>query len=99
MDEPSGLTFNRHWRMAVWALRVGYTGLVAATAGLIMMSLGYTPWVLAVGVMIWLAAASFTLAGFLWSRCELPQPRPGLWSMRLMLVHDTVHGQSSALQS
>ena len=99
MDEPSELHDNGHWRMAVWALRMGYVGLFVAIAGLIVMSLGSTPWVLAVGVIIWLAAAAVTLAGFLWSRHELPEPRPGYWSMRLMLIRDTVHAQTSAERS
>ena len=77
--------------MAVWALRVGYVGLAVAIAGLIVMSLGSTRWVLAVGVIIWVATAAVTLAGFFWSRHELPEPRPGYWSMRFMLIHDTVH--------
>ena len=95
MDEPPELQSNRHWRMAIWALRVGYVGLAVAVAGLIVMSLGTTPWVLAVGVIIWLAAA-VTLAGFLWSLHELPEPRPGYWSMRFMLIRDTVDARSSA---
>ena len=99
MDEPPELHDNGHWRMAVWALRVGYVGLVVAIAGLILMWLGSTSWVLAVGVIIWLAAAAVTLAGFLWSRHELPQPRPRYWSMRFMLIHDTVHAQLSAPRS
>jgi hypothetical protein len=99
MDEPPELQSNRHWRMAVWALRVGYVGLAVAVAGLIVMSLGTTPWVLAVGVIIWLAAAAVTLAGFLWSRHELPEPRPGYWSMRFMLIHATVDARSSAQRS
>jgi hypothetical protein len=99
MDEPPELRYNGHWRMAVWALRVGYVGLAVAVAGLIVMSLGSTPWVLAVGVFIWLAAAAVTLAGFFWSRHELPEPRPGYWSMRFMLIHDTVHAQSWAQRS
>ncbi len=99
MDELLELQHNGHWRMAVWALRVGYVGLAVAIAGLIVMSLGSTLWVLAAGVIIWLAAAAATLAGFFWSRHELPEPRPGYWSMRFMLIHDTVHVQSSALRS
>src|SRR5665213_2734019 len=70
-----------------------------AIAGLIVMSLRSTPWVLAVGVIIWLAAAAVTLAEFFWSRHQLPEPRPGYWSMRFMLIHDTVHAQSSAQRS
>ena len=85
--------------MAVWALRVGYVGLAVAIAGLIVMSSGSTPWVLAVGVIIWLSAATVTLTGFLWFRHELPEPRPGYWSMRFMLIHDTVHARSSAQRS
>ena len=99
MDERPELQYNGHWRMAVWALRVGYVGLAVAIAGLIVMSLGPTPWVLAVGVFIWLAAGAVTLTGFLLSRHELPEPRPGYWSMRFMLIHDTVHAQSSAPRS
>jgi hypothetical protein len=85
--------------MAVWALRVGYVGLTFAMAGLIVMSLGFTPWVLAIGVIIWLASAIVTLAGFFRSRHELPEPRPGYWSMRFMLIHDTVHARSTAQTS
>jgi hypothetical protein len=99
MDEPSELQYNEHWRMAVWALRTGYVGLAVAIAGLIVMSSGSTPWVLAVGVFIWLAAAAVTLTGFFWSRHELPEPRPGYWSMRFMLIRDTVHAQSSVRRS
>jgi hypothetical protein len=78
---------------------VGYVGLAVAIAGLIVMSLGSTRWVLAVGVITWLLAAAVTLAGFFWSRQELPQPRPGYWSMRFMLIHDTVHARSPAPRS
>ena len=46
-----------------------------------------------VGVAIWLAAAAVTLIGFLWTRHDLPEPRPGCWSMRFMLVHDTFHSR------
>ena len=81
--------------MAVWALRVGYLALVLAIAGVILMSSGSTPWVLAVGVITWLAAAAVTLTGFFWARHELSAPRPGYWSMRFMLVRDTVHTLSS----
>jgi hypothetical protein len=50
-------------------------------------------------VIIWLAAVAVTAAGFFWSRHELSEPRPGYWSMRIMLIHDTVHAQSSILRS
>ena len=96
MDEPAELQRNRHWRMAVWALRVGYVGLAVAIAGLIVMLSGSTSWVLAVGVIIWLAAAVVTLTGIFWARHELPERRPGLWSMRFMLIRDSVHARSSA---
>jgi hypothetical protein len=96
MDEPPELQYNGHWRMAVWALRVEYVGLAVAIAGLIVMSLGSTPWILAAGLITWLAAAAaaVTLAGFFWSRHELPEPRSGYWSMRFMIIHDTVHARS-----
>ena len=80
----------------MWALRVGYLGLVVAIAGLVLMLSGSTPWVLAAGLIVWIAAAGVTLAGFFWARHELPDPRPGYWSMRFMLIRDTVHAQSSA---
>ncbi len=99
MDEPPELHYNGHWRMAVWALRAGYVGLAVAIVGLIVMSSGSTPWVLAVGVFMWLVAACVTLAGFFWSRHDLPEPRPGYWSMRFMLVHDSVHAKSSGQPS
>ena len=99
MDQPPELRNNPHWRMAVWALRMGYIGLAVAFAGLVVMSSGHRPWVLAVGVIIWLAAAALTLTGFFWSRHELPGQRPGLWSMRFMLIHDTVRAKSSAQPS
>jgi hypothetical protein len=99
MDEPPELQHNGHWRMAVWALRVGYFGLAVAIVGLIVMLSGSTPWVLAVGVIIWLATAAVTLTGVLWARHELPEPRVGLWPIRFMLIHDTVHARSSAQPS
>ncbi len=99
MDEPPELQHNEHWRMAVWALRVGYLGLAVAIAGLIVMLSGSTPWVLAVGEIIWLAAAAVTLTGFFWARHELSESRPGYWSMRFMLIHDTVHARSLAQPS
>lgn len=82
--------------MAVWALRTGYVGLAIGIVGLIVMSLGSTPWILAAGAIIWLAAAAVTLTGFFWTRRELSEPRPGWWSMRFMLIHDTVRPRSSA---
>jgi hypothetical protein len=93
MEERLELQHNRLWRMAVWALRVGYLGLAVALAGLIALAFGSTRWVLGVGVIIWLATVPVTLTSFLLARHELPEPRPRLWSMRLMLIHDSVHPQ------
>jgi hypothetical protein len=95
MEEPPELQHNRHWRMAVWSLRIGYIGLGVASVGLIMTLSGATPWVLAVGVIIWLATVPVTLTGFVRARHELPEPRPTFWSMRFMLIHDSTHAQSS----
>jgi hypothetical protein len=99
MDEPPELPLNRHWRMAVWALRLGFSALAVTIAGLIVIVSGSTRWVLAGGLIIWLAAAVVTLTGVLWARHELPEPRPGYWSMRFMLIHDTVHPRSPAQPS
>lgn len=99
LDEPPELEHYGHWRTAVWALRAGYIGLVVGAAGLIVMLSGSTPWVLAVGVIIWLGTVPVTLTGFLQTRHELPEPRPTLWSMRMMLIHDSVHALSSAQRS
>ena len=77
--------------MAVWALRVGYLALAVVIAGVIVLSSGSTPWVLAAGVIVWLAVAAVTLTGLLWARHEVPEPRPGFWSLRFMLIHDSLH--------
>jgi hypothetical protein len=81
--------------MAVWSLRVGYVGLAVAVAGLALLLSGSTPWVLAAGIVVWIASAGVTLAGFFWARHELPDPRPGYWPMRFMLISDTVHARPS----
>ena len=96
MDEPTELRNNRHWKMAVWALRLGYLGLAVVIVGIVVMWSGSTAWVLGAGVFIWLAAATVTLTGVFWARSELPEPRPGLWPMRWMLLRDTVHARRSA---
>jgi hypothetical protein len=89
--EPAELRSNRHWRMAVWALRLGYLALVVVLVGVVLTVSGSTPWVLAVGVITWLAASAVTLTAVLRARREIPEPRPGFWPMRWMLLHDTVH--------
>jgi hypothetical protein len=99
MEEPPELQRNRHWRLAVWALRVGYAALAVGIAGLIVLLSGSTPWVLAVGALMWIAAAAVTLTGFFIARRELPEPRPGWWAMRFMLIHDTVHALSPTERS
>jgi hypothetical protein len=96
MDEPPALQQNRHWRMAVWALRVGFVGLAVTLVGVIVLSSGSTPWVLAVGVVTWLGAAAVTVTGVFRARRELPPPRPGYWSLRFMVLHDTFHTRSPA---
>jgi len=99
MDEPAQLQHAGHWRMAVWALRVGYGALAIALVGLIVMLSGSTPWILATGVLLWLTTAVITMTGFFWARQELPAPRPGYWSMRFMLIRDSVRARSSAQPS
>jgi hypothetical protein len=99
VDEPPELQHNGYWRVAVWSLRVGYIGLAVAFAGLIVTLSGSTPWVLAVGVIIWLGTVAVTLTGFLRARHELPEPRPTFWSMPFMLIHDSTHALSRAERS
>jgi len=99
MDELAELHDNRHWRMAVWALRVGFAGLAIALGGLITVALGGTPWVLATGVVVWLASVAVMVTGFLWSRHELPGPRPGFWPIRSLLLRDTFHVRPGARRS
>ena len=81
--------------MAVWSLRGGFFGLAVAIAGIIVLSSGSTPWVLGAGVLIWLVAAAVTLTGVFRARRELPDPRPGLWPIRFMLIRDTVRARPS----
>ena len=94
VDGLPELHHDGYWRMAVWALRVGYLGLAVAFAGLIGLAFGSTAWIVAGGVIIWLATVPVTLTGFLWARQGLAEPRPRLWSMRLMLIHDSIHALS-----
>lgn len=96
MDEPAELQQNGHWRVAVWALRVGFLELAVAIVGVIVLLSGSTPWILAVGAITWLATAAVTVTGLLWARHELPEPRPGLWPMRFMLIHDAVRARPPA---
>jgi hypothetical protein len=63
-DAHSALQQDGDWRTAVWSLRVGYLGLAVGIGGLIVVFAGSTRWVLAAGVIIWLAAAALTLAEF-----------------------------------
>ena len=95
MSVSPELQHNWHWRMAVWALRLGYLGLAVALMGLIALASGSMSWVLAGGMIIWLATVPVTLTGFLWARHEVPEPRTRLWSMRLMLIHDSIHALPS----
>lgn len=99
IDEPPELQRNGYWRMAVWALRVGYLALVVIVVGLITVWSGSTSWVLAVGAIFWLVAAAVMVTGFLRARQELPEPRPGFWSIRKMLIYDTVHARSATGES
>ena len=64
---------------------MGYLALAVAIAGLIALAFGSTSWVLASGVIIWLATVPVTLTGLLWARHEFPSPGPG--SCRLMKCH------------
>ena len=76
--------------MAVWALRVGFVAIAAIAVGLIILSLGGTPWALAAGVIFWLACAVVIATGFLLTLRDLPKPRPRFWAMRWTIIHDAV---------
>jgi len=90
MDAAVVLQRNRHWKVAVWALRVGLVAIATIVVGVIVLSFGGTPWVLAIGVISWLACAVVIATGFLRTLHDLPEPRPGFWSMRWMIIHDAV---------
>jgi hypothetical protein len=90
MDEPNELQHNGHWKVAVWALRVGLLAIATIVVGIIVLSFGGTPWVLATGVIFWLACAVVIATGFLLTLHDLPDPRPGFWSMRWMIIHDAI---------
>lgn len=99
MGEPPELGHVGHWRLAVRALRVGFFGLAVAVVGIIVLSTGSTPWVLAAGVVIWLASAAITVTGVVRARGTLPAPRPGWWSLRFMLIRESVRSGSPAPRS
>ncbi len=90
MAEPTELERNGHWQMAVWALRVGFVALATIVVGGIVLASGGTPWILAAGVIFWLACAVVIATGFLLTLHDLPEPRPGFWSMRWRIIHDAV---------
>lgn len=72
------------------ALRFGYLALVMVLAGVVVLRRWSDPWVLVVGVVGWLVAAAVTVTGVLRAHRELRAPRPGLWSLRFMVLRDTV---------
>jgi uncharacterized membrane protein YkgB len=95
MDEPQQLQHLGPWRTAVWALRVGFIGLAVVLVGAIVLATGNTPWVLGVGVLIWIGAAIVTVSGVVRARHELPEPRPGLLPLRFMLLRDTFRARAA----
>ena len=90
VSEPSNRYSNSHWHVAVWSLRIGYGGLFVAAVGLVLSLTGHTSWVLAAGVIWWLITVVITLTAFLWARHDMGAARPDLWSMRMMLVRDSL---------
>jgi hypothetical protein len=56
---------------------VGYVGLAIAGAGLIALAFGSTPWVVASGVIIWLATVPVTLTASSRRGTGYPSPDPG----------------------
>jgi len=90
VDEPTALGANPHWQVAVWALRLGYLALAVIVVGLIVLGVGSTPWVLAVGVIFWLVVAVTSAVNFMWARAQLGRPRPGFVELRALLLRDSL---------
>ena len=90
MDGTRGLRTSRHWARAVVALRVGYGALAVVAVGLLAVATGRTPWILAVGMVCWLACALTCATMFMRARAAA-EPRPGFLASRTALVHDSVH--------
>ena len=74
----------------MWALRVGLLAIATIAVGIVVLSFGGTPWVLAAGVISWLGCAVVIATGFLLTLHDLPEPRPGFWSMRWLIIRDAV---------
>ena len=91
VEESWPTAAERHWRISVWALRVGYVALAMAAVGLLLLALGETPWLLAAGVVAWLMCAATLVFGLLWTLNSLDDQRPGFWAMRVRLLGDSVH--------
>ena len=91
VDPTEALRASRAWHQAVVALRIGYGALGLAALGVLVLTRGLTPWILAAGVLAWLAAALTCAAYFQRARDLGPEPRPGFWAVRTALVHDSVH--------
>ena len=96
MDEPARCRTNLHWRRAVRTLRVGYVALAVAFADFVVLLVGSTPWVLAAGMCTWLVCVAIVLFNFLRARSELGEARPKLWSLRVLLVKDTMPARRTA---
>jgi uncharacterized membrane protein len=90
VDDRADVRQDRHWWLAVWALRAGFGSLVVVLAGVVLLATGITPWVLTAGVVGWLVSAVVTLTGVVlaWRSAD---PRPGFWATRWQLLRDTVH--------
>lgn len=88
MVEPPELQKNRHWRTAVTSMRVGFVALAVVVAGVIVLASTGTPVVLVIGVVGWVIAGAITVTGMVRAHADLPEPRPGLWPLRFMLLRD-----------
>ena len=91
MNDLDELVHTKSWRIAVWSLRVGFVALAILIIGLIVVALGGTPWILAVGEISWIATVVVTTPAFFRARYVTPSPRPRLWTMRMALLRAAVH--------
>lgn len=90
MDELTGLSDHRSWRLAVWSLRLGYVALLIVVIGLVIEIRDRTIVVLEIGVIVWLLCAAMLATGFVATLSALQDSRPGFWEMRGALLRDSV---------
>lgn len=94
-ERPSmaDLRHSRHWRPAVWGVRIMGIGLAVVIAGMVTL-----PWstdtakaILAVGGGIYLISLGLTFVEARWAYGEVRPPRPNHAWVQRALLHDALH--------